>query len=231
MNIIPGLTTTVADMIAPFIADLRGSSVRTIALFPTAIGPNERRDLYDLLESVPGLHVPHVHLRADMTHAETRYLMNRFGTEVFNIHPRASTFPFGDIPEDIVDRVYVENVEVEVSQSDLDRVAGLCPDYAHLENAILNHKSQYALATLSQLENASLGCCHVSAIRVGDPNRWSGGWDHHRMKSLADLDYMRRYAGYLPDSWVSLELENTLAEQLDAVERLTGILGTARSIA
>jgi len=184
-----------------------------------------------MLESVEGLVIPHVHLRTDFARDEIEYLMDRFGTEVFNIHPAASAHPYADVPADLADRFYVENVNVPVAPSDLTGLAGICPDYAHLEDAILHGRSAYVRPTMAQLRHNRIGCCHVSAIRVGDPNTWNGGWDHHRMQSLEDLNYMSRFRSWLPDRWVSIELENPLCDQVEAVGHLTAILKAEESSA
>ena len=75
-----------------------------------------------------------------------------------------------------------------------------------------------------QLRAYRIGCCHVSAIREGDPNPWNGGPDHHNFRQLSDLDYLKRYARVLPEAWISLEIENSLPEQLEAIDYLGALL-------
>ncbi|MFP4377149.1 MAG: hypothetical protein ACLFP4_08900 [Spirochaetales bacterium] len=224
MEIIPGLTTTKRDAIPAFFAALRSSERRRIALFPTVLDGAERRELYRALESVEGLHIPHVHLRTDMQVDEIRYLQERFGAELFNIHPAASRHPFGPVPGEIAARVFVENVEVPPTESDLQAVGGMCPDYSHLESARIVGQTEYVEATELLLERYTIGCCHVSAIRPGERNEWNGGPDFHTMRRVRDLDYMRGYRAFLPRRWVSLELENSLAEQEEAVRYLERLL-------
>ena len=225
VKILPALTTTDTDAIPAFIRALAGSDVREIALFPTALDRAGRAELYRDLEGIPGLRSPHVHLRTDCDREEISYLMDRFHAQVFNIHPQASRHPFGEVPSDLRARFFVENVEVAVGQEDLARAAGLCPDYSHLESARLRGDEAYVRTTERQLSSEQIGCCHVSAIRPGVANSWNGGADHHRMASVSDLDYMARYALCLPLRWVSLELENALDEQLEAVHHLGSLLG------
>jgi hypothetical protein len=69
-----------------------------------------------------------------------------------------------------------------------------------------------------------VGCCHLSAIRVGFPNAWSGEWDHHEFKTLGDLDYVAKYRPFMPKQWASLELENSLPEQLEAASYIGRLL-------
>jgi len=218
MTILPGLTSTEKDRIPAFVRDLRESEVRAIALFPTVLDAGERRELYEELASIPGLAIPHVHLRTDCDESELDLLVHRFSTEFFNIHPDRSTHPFGVVPLRYAAMVFVENVQVAPDDEELERLGGICPDYSHLESARTMGMSGYVRTVERQLRGYPIGCCHVSAIRPGVPNRWNGGPDHHEYRELSDFDYMARYASLLPDRWVSLELENPLDEQLRAAD-------------
>ena len=223
MTIIPGLTTTKPERVPAFIDDLKRLELRTIALFPTCFDAAARAALYRELETIPDLSIPHVHVRADCDEAELEYLAARFKTEAFNIHPRTSSHPFGTAPEIFRKRLFVENVDVPPDEDELEALGGLCPDFSHLENAKLLGRDAYVAAMKRFLGSYPVGCCHLSAIRVGFPNVWSGEWDHHEYESLRDLSYLAAYRAYLPVAWASLELENTLDQQLQAIAYLTGL--------
>jgi len=228
MIILPGLTSTKKERIPAFLDDLRRSDVRLVALFPTMLGKVERLALYRELETIPGLKVPHVHLRSDCGVDEIEYLMTRLGAEVFNVHPRASTHPFGPLPALHAHRIFIENVEVPAEDAEFEgldglKPGGMCPDFSHLENARVHGKSSYVNTVMSQLQRVPMGCCHVSAIRTGVPNQWSGEWDHHEFATLDDLTYLEGYLEYLPETWVSLELENCLEQQLLAADWLENL--------
>lgn len=228
MTILPGLTSTQKDRIPAFVDDLRRSPVRAIALFPTVLTADERSHLYRDLESIDGLVIPHVHLRTDFDEAEMAYLVDRFATEAFNLHPQASRHPFGPVPERFRDRVFIENVELPPEDAELERLAGLCPDYSHLESARWAGNDGYVKTVERQFRTFPIGCCHIAGVREGDPNVWNGGPDHHNVRSHADLDYMRDYVAFLPTRWVSLELENPLDEQLDAARYLAALTAERR---
>ncbi len=229
MTILPGLTSTIKDRIPGFLSDLRRSSVRLVALFPTCLDHAERLALYGELEAIPGLGIPHVHLRSDCGPDEIRYLASRFGTSVFNIHPRASTHPFGPLPADFARSIYIENVDAPPDDEELEGAGalapgGVCPDFSHLENARLQGMDDYVARVERQLGRFNIGCCHLSAVRVGVPNKWSGMWDHHEYAQLDDLAYLAGYRSSMPDEWASLELENSFDEQLAAREYLEELL-------
>lgn len=216
MTVLPALTTTRPERADAFLDDMDRLSVRTIALFPTCFDAAARADLYRKLERKEGLRIPHVHLRSDCDGAEMEYLAERFGTEAFNIHPRASKHPFGEIPDRFKTLVFVENVETAPEAEEVAALGGVCPDYAHRENAGLFGRADYCARVDALLRAYPIGCCHVSAIRVGTPNAWAGQWDHHEYAELSDFDYLANYRGFFPKRWVSLELENSLEEQLAA---------------
>jgi hypothetical protein len=225
MIILPGLTSTKKERIPDFIRELGQSEIRLVALFPTCLTSDERWSLYRELETIPGLGIPHVHLRADCGVDELEYLSGRFGTVAFNIHPRASSHPFGPLPAAYASRIFIENVEKPPEDEELEAgnglaPGGLCPDFSHLENARLHGLTGYVETLERQLERFAVGCCHMSAIRVGVPNHWAGMWDHHEYAVLDDLSYLAGYRGRLPREWASLELENSFGEQLAAKEYL-----------
>lgn len=228
MVVLPGLTSTKKDRIPAFLEDLDRFGVREIALFPTCLSHDERKSLYRDLESLPRLRIPHIHLRSDCFDGEVEYLVETFQVDAFNIHPRASSHPFLNIPERFASRFFVENVDLPVDEAELlgspgPALGGLCPDFSHLENARLQDRKPYVATTERLLAKYPVGCCHLSTIRIGDPNEWAGEWDHHDFRALSDFDYLARYRAYMPDRWGSLELENPLSEQLEAIAYLAGL--------
>jgi hypothetical protein len=219
MTLLPSLTSTRRDRMEPFLEGLRQSDVRTIALFPTTLKPHERQALYEKLERIDGLKVPHVHLRSDCTDAEIGYLIYRFGTEVFNVHPSGSGTAY--VPESSrwLKAISLENADALPEADQLAGCGGVCPDFSHWEAARRARDPAYE-GFEALVRRFPAVCCHVSAIREGDPNPWNGRTDHHHFTSLADFDYLDRYREFLPPQWVSLELENTLDEQLEAIAYL-----------
>ncbi len=223
MTFLPGLTSTRKDLIGYFIEDMRYHGILRIALFPTCLDLSERRQLYGALEEIPGLSIPHVHLRSDCGPMEIDYLRDRFETEVFNIHPAASAHPYLKGRDDQRKYLYVENVEVVPSREELSVFAGLCPDFSHWENAKQHNRAEYQ-GFEELFKSYPVGCCHISALRVGEPNDWSGEWDHHGFTRFSEFDYLKDYRPYLPPHWLSLELENDLADQLKAIDYLEKLL-------
>ena len=222
MTILPGLTTTDRAGIPGFLAELRAGTAREIALFPTCLPPAERSELYAELERVPGLRIPHVHLRSEMGSAEIAYLAERFGAEAFNVHSSRSSHPYVAEPGPFRDRIFIENSEVAPDQAGLAGRGGLGVVLPHWQAALVQGRGGYeGFAELAR--RTKVGCCHVSAVRPGVRSPW-GGYDHHRFERLEELDYLAEFKEFLPGRWASLELENPLKEQLDAAERLAALL-------
>jgi hypothetical protein len=224
MTILPGLTSTRKERIPAFIASLRRHGIRRIALFPTCLDEDERNQLYSELATLPELEIPHVHLRSDCSPGEVIFLQRQFGTRAFNIHPDASSYPFRGMPAGFERQIFVENADGLPTREEAARIGGICPDYAHWENARLQGRADHDAWMRRLASEFPIGCCHLSAIRIGDPNDWSGEWDHHFYRSLADFDYLVRYRDFLPAEWASLELENPLEEQLEAAAYVSDLL-------
>jgi len=220
MRFLPSLTTTRRDRIDPFLEDLGRLGVKTIALFPTTLKPEERRQLYRGLERIEGLRIPHVHLRSDCDDAEIGYLAHRFGTEVFNVHPAASETAYVPDSARWLKTIYLENADALPQADQLESYGGVCPDFSHWEAARLARDPAYA-GFDDLVRKFPPRCCHVSAIRHGDPNPWNGRTDHHHFTSLSDFDYLDRFKEFFPPDWASLEVENPLGEQLEAIALLT----------
>jgi hypothetical protein len=224
MTILPGLTSTRKERIPAFLEAMERHGVRRIALFPTCLVPRERAALYTELGRLPGLSIPHVHLRSDADAAELDLLHGRFGTKAFNIHPAASVHPFTTIPPRHAKRIFVENVEELPEAAELAGLGGLCPDYSHWENARLQGRVHHDQGMRQLAASHTIGCCHLSAIRLGVPNAWAGEWDHHAFATLDDFSFLVRYRAFMPARWASLELENPLEEQLAAARHIAALL-------
>lgn len=225
MRLLPGLTSTDPAAFESFLGDLALSPCREIAFFPTCLDMPSRQAAYRALESIPGLAIPHVHLRSDMGVDELSYLAGRFGTEVFNVHAQASLHPYTGEAGPWRDKIFVENADALPVARELEGLGGLCLDYAHWESARLLGTPDYSgFAALAS--GSTIGCCHISAVRPGIRSSW-GGYDHHRFADPSELDYVLAYRPWFPGRWASLELENSLKAQLDAIARLEGLLARA----
>ncbi|MCX6740810.1 MAG: hypothetical protein NTY61_00200, partial [Candidatus Parcubacteria bacterium] len=104
--------------------------------------------------------------------------------------------------------------------------AGVCIDFSHLEAARSADPGVYA-QDVKIIEKYFCGCAHISAIKTdeqfkpGVSNYFSSS---HRLSKLSELDYLKRYpASYFPAD-IAIELENSLAEQLEMKKYISNIL-------
>ena len=224
-TILLGLTTTSGSDWRAKIREIDRLRIGQIALFPTCLESGEREELYRRLQETKLESIPHVHLRGeDMTPEELDFLVNRYRARVFNIHS-LEQFQVNFDYSRFADRIYIENTGVIPSDLDLERFAGLCIDFAHWESGLLTKNRKYR-DFRSLVERSPVGCCHVSAIS-GTLIEYGEGpsYDEHMLRDFSDLEYIRKYGRYFPDI-VSIELENSLAEQLDVKRYLETLVGS-----
>lgn len=234
-EILLGLTTTRASDWRQKIADIDTLGIKKVALFLTGLGLVERQELYRLLEATQLEEMPHVHIRDDVELQELDYLIERYHTVAFNIHPEAHykwRYDYANYPG----MIFIENLSNNSGglplESELKRYPGLCLDYAHWENHRRCNAGQdddFVASLLLYIQRYPIGCCHVSSIREEpstDQKDIEHGtiYDAHSFRDLNELDYMQKYISYLPPRYISLELENSFQEQLEAKAYLEKLL-------
>ncbi len=223
-NILLSLTTTIGSDWREKIIEASALGISEVSLFLTGITPEERKELYGLLEKSPIKNIPFVHLRSDMSLDEIDYLIKNFGTKIFNIHSSRSKYPFPVEFEKYSSIIYIENANVIPFEEELNQYAGLCLDFAHWENGIMAGIPGYE--NLKKLaDKYKIGCVHISAIRSKPKKDNENVTDYscHKFNNLDEFDYMKKYIKYLPEI-ISLELTNSFAEQLKAKECLEKII-------
>jgi hypothetical protein len=206
-KILVGLTTTSPDW-RERLVEINRLNIIEIAFFPTCLDIGERKEAYGLLDKSCVRSIPHVHLRGDMEEWELELFVGRYGAKAFNIHAE------DDGPDmlrfsEFRPMIYIEN-RIRIGNGFEDivrRCGGLCIDFSHWED--FRQQCGYGgydrFADL--VKQFKIGCSHISAMR--------GGESCHYLSDPRELDYLGFYLGYLPEL-VSIELENTIEEQLVA---------------
>ena len=240
-KILLGLTTTRNSNWREKIKEIHRYNIEEIALFLTCLEKEKRQELYGLLENSPLKKIIHVHLRNDMDVSELDYLVQKWKTEVFNIHTKKS-YPFLHDLSKYAAKIFVENHEILFdgkkllskeylpSKMELQKWGGLCLDLAHREDFLMKQKIVVEKAEdkiVELLENFKIGCCHISAINKKFHKDYGqkGFWEFscHIMNDLQELDYVKKYVYILPDI-ISIELENSFKEQLGVKKYLEKII-------
>ncbi|EKE19805.1 MAG: hypothetical protein ACD_8C00102G0004 [uncultured bacterium] len=217
-EILLGLTTTPRSDWHGKVKEMKKFGIKKIALFPTFLNIEKRKELYNLLAEIEDLEIPHVHLRCeDMEQWEFDLFERKYGTRIYNVHEEeCESKPYNKYKNII----YIENRYKNISLRILDNSAGLCVDFAHMEDG-RRRKNSKLDHIWDVVDKYPIGCAHVSAIKT---NRWSlinhfFGFDRHYFKNLCELDYIGQYRQYLP-YYISLELENSFEQQLEAKKYL-----------
>lgn len=229
---LPGLTTTSKSDWREKIGEIEKFNIKEIALFPTFLEIEDRKELYALLEKTGIKNIPHVHLREDMEDWELDFFCEKYGAQVFNVHPVDNIIDFLNRSK-YKNIIFIENTGRTLSKN-LEKYfnlsAGMCLDVSHWEDEVAIQKSEN-WENLDRLSKKyKIGCCHVSAINKNvqlDKNCITGKeeklFSKHWVDNLSEVDYFKKYVVYLP-KYVSIELENSFKDQLEVIKYLEKII-------
>lgn len=227
-KILLGLTTTPASDWREKTREIDKFEIKEIALFITFLkSKDDRKELYGMLEKTGLESIPHVHLRSpDMGSDELDYLIKRFKTKYFNVHPIAS-HPNNPDYDNFKDLIYIENTNNVPTTKEVEKFAGICLDISHRENYILENNIEYNNAIENLIKKFIIGCAHASAVKK-EPRIDLEPFDNmpycaHYMKDISEFEYVKKYADLIPE-YLSIELENSFEEQLKAKEYLEKII-------
>jgi len=224
MQILPTITTITPGKWRDKVKEVRRFKLKEIAVFPTCLNQEERKELFSLLEKTSVKRIPLVHLRNDMTIAEMDYLVKKFKTKVFNTHT-SSEYPFLQDYSKYRDVIYIEDVYTPFDEEELKQFAGVCVDFSHLENDRLLNQEKYQ-HDIAVIERHRIGCGHISAIKdkiVRDEKNYPR-YSAHFLENLQEFDYLKRYPLKYFGEFLAIELENSIEEQLKVKEYLSTLI-------
>ncbi len=209
------------------IDEIRELGITEACLFPTAIGPSERRELFKELEDSPIKKIPFAHLRNDMGPPEIDLLINRYGTEKFNIHSE-KVHPLNFDLSAYSSMIYIENQIEPLDERELERYAGICLDLSHMEEGKIWKRRSYN-HNMGMLKKYGCGCWHISAMSAQGKSLSDSRkkFSSHYFYRLEEFNYIIDYLPYMPDI-AALEVENTIKEQLAAIGHISGLIAKAR---
>ncbi|MFA6193636.1 MAG: hypothetical protein WC726_02110 [Parcubacteria group bacterium] len=235
-KIMLSLTTTPGSDWRAKVEEIDKLGLKEIALFPTCLEISERKELYALLEKTGLKQIPHVHLRNDdMDENELKYFTEKYNTQVFNLHPKAESYDFIEKHGKYRKMIYVENlyrvINYELFNEEIFEkyeIAGICLDTAHLKSEQLIFPENYK-ERIRMLEKFSIGCNHISAIMAKSYN-WEGVeiFDTHMLSDFSELDYLKEFPGKYFSDFVSIELENSFEQQLEAKKYIESIINSKK---
>ena len=213
-KILPTITTISRGLWRNKIEEAKKLRLKEVFVFLTAINKKERKEFYKLLEKTEIEKIPFVHIRTDMELSELDYLVKNYKTEVFNIHTEEQ-YPFGYDCSKYKKIISIENqTAFRLKEKEIKNYAGICLDFTHLENVRLTDKKAYQ-HDIKVIEKYPIKCNHISAIKKYPYSKKNKvKYDSHHLEDLSELDYLKRYPANYFSSFIAIELENSIQEQL-----------------
>lgn len=200
------------------IKEVKELGLEEVSLFLTCVDFKERQELYSLLKNTKISKVPFVHLRSDIAKDEMDYLIKNYRTEVFNTHTKRE-YPYSPDYEQYKNMTYIENTHEPFDEEELREFAGICLDFAHLENSKVFRQDMYE-HNLKMIEKYGCGCSHISPAKnfslFDKKKAYPKNWHPHILEDLSELDYLKNYPVKYFGKFAALEMENSIKEQLEA---------------
>ncbi|KKS65595.1 MAG: hypothetical protein UV40_C0039G0009 [Parcubacteria group bacterium GW2011_GWA1_42_7] len=235
-KIILGLTTTCGSHWRGKIKEIDELGVKEVSLFPTCLSLAQRREMYNLLEKTGLESIPHVHLRSDdMETWELDFLCDRYKTRVFNMHPCLESYKFIQNNPKYREKIFIENFFLESHKKEFTRdclkkhnIAGICLDFSHLATEKELCDEDYK-RTCEIINLYPIGCNHISGFESGFLKKLFKLGEKislHRCRDNSQLDYLKQFPASYFSPYLSIELENSFAEQLEFKKYIEEILKT-----
>lgn len=194
--------------------------LKKTAVFLTCLSECQRRDFYCLLEKSSIKEVPFVHIRSDMSPSELGYFEKKFKTKVFNTHS-SKQYPLKHDLKEYRKKLFIENT-FPWDEKEIKEFAGVCLDFSHLKDAELLRPNDYE-NNLKVLRKYSIGCNHISALNekvvyFESEEGKTPFYSSHIFTNLSQFDYLKQYPKEFFSRYCAIELENSLKEQIKAID-------------
>jgi hypothetical protein len=212
------------------IGEIQHLGLTEVALFLTGLSAQDRAECFRLLDTLLDRHafsIPFVHAIAEMPEEDYLFLMQRFGTRQFNLHP-ASEFPLQHpLRDSIRECIAIENnlVTRALTEADIEGFNGICLDLSHLEDLRLGDQAEFA--KMQELLDAHpIRVNHASAVWEFSKIDLKGFEVFHRhvSRSPEDMSYLRAYPRSYFAPFCAIELENSLSDQMGIVRAVRTIV-------
>jgi len=189
-------------------------NIKEAALFLTGLNPQERKECYQLLRKTTLIKIPFVHLRSDMAPWELKFLIKNYQSKIFNIHSETQ-YPLKHNLSSYSNQIYIENTNCLLNEKELQKWAGICLDFSHLEDDRCLSPKRYRY-NLKIIKKYPLGCNHISAVRkkISHHSQYGDVKSSHWIQDLAEVNYLKNFPKEFFSPVMAIELENSLKKQL-----------------
>lgn len=230
-TILLGLTTQNPNWLDK-VEEINELGITEIALLPTALGLEQRKQLYKKLETTNLQSIPFVHLRHDMVQEELDYLVSRYKTKIFCLHANDLGLKLFDklakyqsmiyLENPINDRSAVKNFTKEKFAE--HQIVGVCLDLAHLESQHSTNRPLYKQIQ-GVLNKTQIGCNLISAVSTNVfLKMFHKKTELHDLKNLNQLDYLKKFPKHYFAKYIIIQLDNSLEEQVEVQKHLENML-------
>lgn len=193
--------------------------IREVSVFPTFLRLNNRKKLYLALEKSKIKHIPHVHIRDDFAKWELDFFFKNYGTRYFNFHEHS----FDDLWKwpGFAKYIYLEyNYNNRIPKLvRVRKIGGLCIDLSHFWSAKNRGVEEYD-KIIQDMNKFRVGCNHLNGYS------YKLKADLHYIRNLKQLDYLKevplKYFGKI----ISLEMNNSIKQQLKYKKYIVKLLNT-----
>jgi len=187
------------------IRDLDRLGEKAVSVYPTVLKFPERQEMYEALLASGIKHIPHVHLRGDMSEEEADFFIENFKTEVFTIHAADIARFFGwEISQKLFVEFNYSNSKFDLEN--LNKFGGFCVDLCHFYRARERKTAEFGQIS-EGVKKYRVGCNHISGITPDEDN-------DHFITDIRQFDYLDELPDALFSPYPCLEVENGIADQL-----------------
>ena len=199
--------------------EIKSLGIKEIALFPTTLLPNERKELYSQLETSGVIEVKLLHLRSDFSQEELEYFFNKYKTRYFNCHPSDLDNFYQKFAQ------YRKYILLELNYKynlfplpiEPKQMGGFCIDLAHFKTAQVRKTPDYDYVT-ERKHNTKFLANHLGGYSKSKIH------DLHFVTNENQFDYLLDLPEYIFGEVIALELENSIRKQLKFKEYVVRLL-------
>ncbi|MFA5009569.1 MAG: hypothetical protein WC534_03290 [Candidatus Paceibacterota bacterium] len=225
MKFLPTITTTNGSNWKEKLKEIKNFGLTEVALFPTCLNEEERKELYSEILKTPIRQIPLVHLRSDMKLSELEYLIKKYDTQIFNAHSEKA-YPIDPDWKKYHNIICLENTpRVFLNEEEIKNWGGICLDFSHLENDLLLNEEKYN-SDIAIIDKYPIRCNHISAVKekffLDEQGKMQ--YTSHTLNNRSELDYLKKYPFEYFSDFCAIELDNRIADQLEAIEYIKTLL-------
>lgn len=212
------------------VAEIKKLKLTRIALFLSPVHGKALRDkILQALSKTSVTEIPVVHINTEVTPEDLKYLISKYNTQAFNLHPRKEYKHRYDYTP-FKDKIYIENQEhYPLDEGEVKEFTGVCADLVHLYRSSIYQKKVYK-TNLSILSKYKIGFNHISAFKPVKRDPLFNSPDFTKEKSchyftgFSGFDYLNEIPANLFGPFMAIELENPIKEQLKAKDYIIKLL-------